>query len=188
MVVGGVPERCSRHAAEVASLALHVLDAVPKIRMRDMPAARLYIRIGIHSGQCAAGVVGVKMPRYCLFGDTVNTAARMESSGEPQRIHVSNDTYNLLRQHGGYHFKERGIVNIKTRTEPGLERTSESDSYEPWWNSNRSIQNIRDRARLSCGGSLGPGSALSSPGPPACACFVPPRDHHSAPAVTFCDD
>ncbi|XP_063380503.1 guanylate cyclase 32E-like [Cydia fagiglandana] len=113
MVVGGVPERCSRHAAEVASLALHVLDAVPKIRMRNMPAARLHIRIGIHSGQCAAGVVGVKMPRYCLFGDTVNTAARMESSGEPQRIHVSNDTYKLLRQHGGYHFKERGIVNIK---------------------------------------------------------------------------
>ncbi|KOB74790.1 Guanylate cyclase, partial [Operophtera brumata] len=54
-----------------------------------------------------------KMPRYCLFGDTVNTAARMESSGEPQRIHVSHSTYKLLKQHGGYHFKERGIVNIK---------------------------------------------------------------------------
>ncbi|XP_047995583.1 guanylate cyclase 32E-like [Leguminivora glycinivorella] len=211
MVVGGVPERCSRHAAEVASLALHVLDAVPKIRMRNMPAARLYIRIGIHSGQCAAGVVGVKMPRYCLFGDTVNTAARMESSGEPHKIHVSNDTYKLLRQHGGYHFKERGIVNIKgkgdmktwwlvgedherrknslSRYQPGLDRPSQSeDSIEPWWNPNRSIQSIRDRARLSCGGSLGPGSALSSPGPPACACFVPQRDHHSAPAVSFCDD
>lgn len=57
----------------------------------------------------------MKMPRYCLFGDTVNTAARMESSGEPQRIHVSHDTYLLLKQHGGYHFKERGIVNIKVR-------------------------------------------------------------------------
>ncbi|XP_063362021.1 guanylate cyclase 32E-like [Cydia amplana] len=211
MVVGGVPERCSRHAAEVASLALHVLDAVPKITMRNMPAARLHIRIGIHSGQCAAGVVGVKMPRYCLFGDTVNTAARMESSGEPHRIHVSNDTYKLLRHHGGYHFKERGIVNIKgkgdmktwwlvgedherrknslSRYQPGLDRPSQSeDSIEPWWNPHRSIQNIRDRARLSCGGSLGPGSALSSPGPPACACFVPQRDHHSAPAVSFCDD
>ncbi|KAF9817537.1 hypothetical protein SFRURICE_014676 [Spodoptera frugiperda] len=202
MVVGGLPERCSRHAAEVASLALHVLDAVPKIRSRHMPAARLHIRIGIHSGQCAAGVVGVKMPRYCLFGDTVNTAARMESSGEPQRIHVSHDTYLLLKQHGGYHFKERGIVNIKgkgemrtwwlvgedherrkntmSRFQPGLLRNMNEES-EDLWGLNRSILNIRDRARLSCGGLAGPGSALSSPGPPACDCFIPNRDHHSAP-------
>ncbi|XP_053607986.1 guanylate cyclase 32E-like [Plodia interpunctella] len=208
MVVGGLPERCSRHAAEVASLALHVLDAVPKIRMRHMPAARLHIRIGIHSGQCAAGVVGVKMPRYCLFGDTVNTAARMESSGEPQKIHISNDTYLLLKQHGGYHFKERGIINIKGKGEMKTwwlvgeqherrrnslcriqpSQISEDSQDEPWWSPHRSILNIRDRARLSCGGSLGPGSALSSPGPPACACFVAPRDHHSAPVVSFCED
>ncbi|XP_035432904.2 guanylate cyclase 32E isoform X2 [Spodoptera frugiperda] len=209
MVVGGLPERCSRHAAEVASLALHVLDAVPKIRSRHMPAARLHIRIGIHSGQCAAGVVGVKMPRYCLFGDTVNTAARMESSGEPQRIHVSHDTYLLLKQHGGYHFKERGIVNIKgkgemrtwwlvgedherrkntmSRFQPGLLRNMNEES-EDLWGLNRSILNIRDRARLSCGGLAGPGSALSSPGPPACDCFIPNRDHHSAPVVLFCDE
>ncbi|XP_059059119.1 guanylate cyclase 32E-like [Achroia grisella] len=211
MVVGGLPERCSRHAAEVASLALHVLDAVPKIRMRHMPAARLHIRIGIHSGQCAAGVVGVKMPRYCLFGDTVNTAARMESNGEPQKVHISNDTYLLLKQHGGYHFKERGIINIKGKGEmktwwlvgedherrknsicrfpPVQNRDYAGSTYdEPWWSPQRSILNIRDRARLSCGGSLGPGSALSSPGPPACACFVPPRENHSAPVVSFCED
>ncbi|CAH2106754.1 unnamed protein product [Euphydryas editha] len=46
MVVGGLPERCSRHAAEVASLALHILDAVPKIRTRHLPTSRLHIRIG----------------------------------------------------------------------------------------------------------------------------------------------
>ncbi|XP_039754193.1 guanylate cyclase 32E [Pararge aegeria] len=210
MVVGGLPERCSRHAAEVASLALHVLDAVPKIRMRHMPAARLHIRIGIHSGRCAAGVVGIKMPRYCLFGDTVNTAARMESTGEPQRIHISSETHRLLKQHGGFHFKERGVINIKGKGEmrtwwlvgEDSERRKSSlykyqvgvipthnESYEDApWSIGRSIVNIRDRARLSCGGSLGPGSALSSPGPPACACFVPPRDHHSAPAVTFCEE
>ncbi|CAB3253926.1 unnamed protein product [Arctia plantaginis] len=192
MVVGGLPERCSKHAAEVASLALHVLDAVPKILMRNMPAARLHIRIGIHSGQCAAGVVGMKMPRYCLFGDTVNTAARMESSGEPQRIHISHDTYQLLKQHGGYHFKERGIINIKGKGEmrtwwlvgedndrrssminryrPGLSNNIQ-ENEDSLWGLNRSSLNIRDRARLSCGGSLGPGSALSSPGPPACDCF-----------------
>ncbi|CAH0719630.1 unnamed protein product, partial [Brenthis ino] len=198
MVVGGLPERCSRHAAEVASLALHILESVPKIRMRHMPAARLHIRIGIHSGQCAAGVVGIKMPRYCLFGDTVNTAARMESTGEPEKIHISHDTYKLLKQHGGYRFKERGMINIKGKGEMRTwwlvgedhERRKNSLMHDnPYFQPadtifNSRSTNLRDRARLSCG-SLCP--ALSAPALPACACIVPPRDHHSAPAVTFCD-
>lgn len=118
MVVSGLPIRNrDRHANEIASMAIHLLDRVSKLEIRHRPGELLQIRIGIHSGQCVAGVVGLKMPRYCLFGDTVNTASRMESSGDALKIHISSATYNLLKKIGGYKFEERGLIYVKGKGE-----------------------------------------------------------------------
>lgn len=82
MVVSGLPIRNdNQHAGEIATMSLHLLSEVKHFTIRHRPNDKLMLRIGIHSGPVCAGVVGLKMPRYCLFGDTVNTASRMESTG-----------------------------------------------------------------------------------------------------------
>ncbi|CAL1291491.1 unnamed protein product [Larinioides sclopetarius] len=118
MVVSGLPiKNGDIHAAEIASMALHLLEAIKKFVIRHRPNDSLMLRIGLHSGAVCAGVVGQKMPRYCLFGDTVNTASRMESTGLPLRIHCSEACRRLLDKLGGYNFEERGVISIKGKGE-----------------------------------------------------------------------
>ncbi|XP_077514956.1 retinal guanylyl cyclase 1 isoform X2 [Amblyomma americanum] len=115
MVVGGLPERTRDHAEQVATMALDLLHHCGRFRIRHMPNVPLMLRIGLHTGPVVAGVVGLTMPRYCLFGDTVNTASRMESTGRAYRIHISRTTERKLRQAGGYAVKYRGEIVLKGR-------------------------------------------------------------------------
>ncbi|XP_076365959.1 atrial natriuretic peptide receptor 1-like [Tachypleus tridentatus] len=121
MVVSGLPIRNGmNHAREIARMSLKLRDAIKLFKVCHQPQNMLQLRIGIHSGVCAAGVVGLKMPRYCLFGDTVNTASRMETSGEPMKIHVSPDTRTILKNFGTFRISLRGEVTLKGK---GMIRT-----------------------------------------------------------------
>jgi class 3 adenylate cyclase len=111
MAVGGVPIPCAQHAEAVAKMALAMQAAVSQFAFPGHPP--LSLRIGIASGPVVAGVIGVRKFIYDLWGDTVNIASRMESTGEPGRIQVAESTYQVLRQR--FRFDCRGEVAIKGR-------------------------------------------------------------------------
>ncbi|XP_027052498.1 atrial natriuretic peptide receptor 1-like [Pocillopora damicornis] len=116
LVVSGLPVRNgNRHAGEIADMAFDILSLMTHFKIRHRPRMKLQLRVGLHSGSCVAGVVGIHMPRFCLFGDTVNVASRVETTGQALKIHVSEDCYRLLKEIGGYTFLKRGEVYLKGR-------------------------------------------------------------------------
>lgn len=111
MVVGGLAPQTEGHCSRVADVGLDMLEAVERFRRES--GVDLHVRVGMHVGPAVAGVVGLKKFIYDVWGETVNTASRMESHGLPDRMHVSEATYERL--HDGYRFEARGPVEIRGR-------------------------------------------------------------------------
>jgi adenylate cyclase len=113
MVVGGLPVPSKDHAEAIAEMALQMQTVIHKFKRTDGTAFSL--RIGIHTGQAIAGVIGTKKFIYDLWGDTVNVASRMESYGIAGCIQVTEATYQLLKNK--YHLEQRSAINIKGKGE-----------------------------------------------------------------------
>lgn len=117
MAVGGIPKANNTHAVDCVLAALEIEELVTGLRAREMEESKPYwqIRVGIHSGDLIAGVVGSEKFSYDVWGDTVNTASRLESSGVPGKINISSSTYDLVKNFFECEF--RGKVAAKNKGE-----------------------------------------------------------------------
>ena len=109
LAVAGVPVRRADHVAAAADLALDMMRAVDELTVPGLGPVRL--RIGIHTGPVIAGVIGRRRPSYDVWGDTVNTASRMESQGLAGRIQLSDASRQQLPER--FQLVDRGLVQVK---------------------------------------------------------------------------
>ena len=115
MAAGGLPSPNTTHAEDALKAALEMVLVVEETKARKMAVNRPFfeIRIGINTGPVVAGIVGLNKFAYDIWGDTVNTASRMESSGQLGEVNISRSTYDILKENSKFTFESRGKVKAK---------------------------------------------------------------------------
>lgn len=117
MAAGGIPTTNKTHAIDVVNAALDIKQFMHEHKSKKQSEGKLFfeIRIGIHTGSVVAGIVGVKKFAYDIWGDTVNTASRMESSGEIGKVNISKTSYELVKHN--FNCEYRGEIHAKNKGE-----------------------------------------------------------------------
>lgn len=115
MAAGGLPTPTATHVQDVINAALEMRDFVEAGKNEKIKQGLPFfeIRIGIHTGPVVAGIVGVKKFQYDIWGDTVNTASRMESSGKEGMVNISEASYTVVKGNPAYSFENRGEIEAK---------------------------------------------------------------------------
>ena len=104
------------HAEKMATFGLAIIDTIPEMRS-IFNQEDFDVRVGVNSGPIVTGVIRADRPRWQLFGDTVNYASRMESTGEPGKVQISRSTYNLLNMTSKFDLERRGLIKVKGKGE-----------------------------------------------------------------------
>ncbi|KAJ3031556.1 UNVERIFIED_CONTAM: Guanylate cyclase 2G [Siphonaria sp. JEL0065] len=109
--VVGAPERVPDHAERAVNFSLHIIEMIKKFRL--VTGEPIQIRAGLNSGPVTGGILGESNPHWCIVGDTVTIASKMEATSEHMKIHISESTYNLIKSTNRFKFSQAPSVTIK---------------------------------------------------------------------------
>jgi class 3 adenylate cyclase len=158
MLVCNLEQPCGDHADVVLAFARAMHESAAQVI--SPLGERLRIRVGIHTGPAVGNIVGRQRPRFCLFGQTVNTAARMESHGLPGMIQISGTTFDRLRQPETSNARYRGRIDVKGMGPVETFLVAGRDTPECF----AALDNELEEAKKRSGGILNRISSVSTPG------------------------